>query len=66
MHMAAGMLINVTYVKMKLVVFLLLLACCSDQATFQISVIRICEYGFPNFIPAWICANEVFERILFC
>ena len=61
MHMAAGMLINMTYVKVKLLVFLLLLACCSDQATLQILVNWICKYSFPNFAPVWICANGLDE-----
>jgi len=58
--MIAGMLVNVTYVTVEILVFLLLLACCSDQALFQILVNWVCKYSFPDFTPAWIRADEVF------
>ena len=66
MHMIASMLINLTYIKVKLLVFLFLLVCCSDQALFQFMVNRVCKYSFPNFSPAWIRVAEVYSRMVFC
>ena len=70
MHTVAGMLINLTYIKVKLLVFLLLLACCLDQALFQIMVNWVCDYSFQNFTAAWVpgvtCVCLTTQHVCFC